>query len=85
MVRQYPPVKDCVTMKKDATERRNNMNLNEQQQQVVNELSQSDFTHAPAGTSKTRVWQQGSPYHSPKEGQGSEILCLTFTNRPVRN
>ena len=42
-------------MKKDATERRNNMNLNEQQQQVVNELSQSILLNAPAGTGKTRV------------------------------
>ena len=31
------------------------MNLNEKQQQVVNELSESILLNAPAGTGKTRV------------------------------
>lgn len=34
------------------------MNLNAEQQQVVHELSESILLNAPAGTGKTRSWQQ---------------------------
>ena len=61
------------------------MNLNEQQQQVVNELSQSILLNAPAGTGKTRVLAARVAHIiAQKKAKGSEILCLTFTNRACK-
>ena len=61
------------------------MNLNEKQQQVVNELSESILLNAPAGTGKTRVLAaRVANILAQKKAKGSEILCLTFTNRACK-
>ena len=61
------------------------MNLNAEQQQVVQELSESILLNAPAGTGKTRVLAaRVANIIEKKKAEGSEILCLTFTNRACK-
>ena len=61
------------------------MNLNAEQQQVVHELSESILLNAPAGTGKTRVLAaRVANILAQKKAEGSEILCLTFTNRACK-
>lgn len=61
------------------------MHLNAEQQKVVTELSQSILLNAPAGTGKTRVLaSRVARILSQKAAEGSEILCLTFTNRACK-
>lgn len=61
------------------------MHLNAEQQQVVQELSESILLNAPAGTGKTRVLAaRVANIIAQKKAQGSEILCLTFTNRACK-
>ena len=61
------------------------MELNDQQQQVVSDLSQPILLNAPAGTGKTRVLAcRVAHILETKAAAGAEILCLTFTNRACK-
>lgn len=61
------------------------MQLNAQQQRVVNDLTHHILLQAPAGTGKTRVLACRTA-HILETGaaDGSQILCLTFTNRACK-
>ena len=61
------------------------MELNDQQQQVVSDLSQPILLNAPAGTGKTRVLAcRVAHILETGAAEGSQILCLTFTNRACK-
>ena len=61
------------------------MELNDQQQQVVRDLSQPILLNAPAGTGKTRVLAcRVAHILETKAAEGAQILCLTFTNRACK-
>lgn len=61
------------------------MELNDQQQQVVNDLSQPILLNAPAGTGKTRVLAcRVAHILETQAAEGGQILCLTFTNRACK-
>ena len=61
------------------------MELNDQQQQVVSDLSQPILLNAPAGTGKTRVLAcRVAHILETGAADGSQILCLTFTNRACK-
>lgn len=61
------------------------MELNDQQQQVVSDLSQPILLNAPAGTGKTRVLAcRVAHILETGAAEGPQILCLTFTNRACK-
>lgn len=61
------------------------MELNAQQQAVVNDLTHHILLQAPAGTGKTRVLAcRVAHILETGAASGSQLLCLTFTNRACK-
>ena len=62
------------------------MELNDQQQQVVSDLSQPILLNAPAGTGKTRVLAcRVAHILETGAAEGPQILCLTSPTGPAKN
>ena len=61
------------------------MNFNEEQEFVINELSENILLLASAGTGKTNTLSKRiSKIIENKKAEPSEILCITFTNKACK-